>query len=264
MNILEIYNLLINHIDKIYVGISLIFCIYWILSKIFNFKTIDDQIFKNTKTATKNPLGYKDKTMLSNLYKDWWCYLIEPTESALIRNNVSPNLLTVLSLFFSIITSIMYFYGFILKASIFLLAGSTFDMLDGRIARKTGKQSDIGSFLDSVLDRLCESVILIGIFLFYFPNPFCIVVLIAAIFSLTVSYVKSAADNLNLSSNVGLMQRADRVVYLGLGGIINSIFSHFDLIIFNEENFIFKATIILIATFSFSTTIQRILFAIKK
>ena len=53
MNILEIYNLLINHIDKIYVGISLIFCIYWILSKIFNFKTIDDQIFKNTKLQLK-------------------------------------------------------------------------------------------------------------------------------------------------------------------------------------------------------------------
>ena len=51
----------------------------------------------------------------------------------------------------------------------------------------------------------------------------------AAIFSLTVSYVKSAADNLGLKSNVGLMQRADRVVYLGIGGIINGILEYFSI-----------------------------------
>ena len=74
------------------------------------------------------------------------------------------------SLFFSILTAVLYFYGLIFLASIFLLAGSTFDMLDGRIARMTNNQSDIGSFLGSVLDRLCESVVMIGIFLFYYPS----------------------------------------------------------------------------------------------
>ena len=128
----------------------------------------------------------------------------------------------------------------------------------------TNSQSDIGSFLDSVLDRLCESVIMVGIFLFYYPNPFSIILMFAAIFSLTVSYVKSAADNLGLKSNVGLMQRADRVVYLGIGGIINGILDYFSIIIFSQEDLVFKLTIILITLFSFSTTIQRILYAIKK
>ena len=202
--------------------------------------------------------------MLSNLYKDWWCFLIAPLEKKLIANKVSPNFLTVLSLFFSILTAVLYFYGLIFLASIFLLAGSTFDMLDGRIARMTNNQSDIGSFLDSVLDRLCESVVMIGIFLFYYPNPFSIILMFAAIFSLTVSYVKSAADNLGLKSNVGLMQRADRVVYLGIGGIINGILEYFSIIIYSQEDLVFKLTIILITLFSFSTTIQRILYAIKK
>ena len=60
------------------------------------------------------------------------------------------------------------------------------------------------------------------------------------------------------------MQRADRVVYLGIGGIINGILEYFSIIIYSQEDLVFKLTIILITLFSFSTTIQRILYAIKK
>ena len=261
---MNLISLLTENLHILYISVSLVLVLYFIIANIFKFKNQDNIIFQNAKSATKNPLGYKDKTMLSNLYKDWWCFLIAPLEQKLIANKVSPNFLTVLSLFFSILTAVLYFYGLIFLASIFLLAGSTFDMLDGRIARITNNQSDIGSFLDSVLDRLCESVVMIGIFLFYYPNPFSIILMFAAIFSLTVSYVKSAADNLGLKSNVGLMQRADRVVYLGIGGIINGILEYFSIIIYSQEDLVFKLTIILITLFSFSTTIQRILYAIKK
>ena len=163
---LNLISLLTENLHILYISVSLVLVLYFIIANIFKFKNQDNIIFQNAKSATKNPLGYKDKTMLSNLYKDWWCFLIAPLEKKLIANKVSPNFLTVLSLFFSILTAVLYFYGLIFLASIFLLAGSTFDMLDGRIARMTNNQSDIGSFLDSVLDRLCESVVMIGIFLF--------------------------------------------------------------------------------------------------
>ncbi len=60
------------------------------------------------------------------------------------------------------------------------------------------------------------------------------------------------------------MQRADRVVYLGVGGLISSMLDYFNILILNETEGIFKLTIVLIALFSLTTTIQRILHAIKK
>ena len=256
--------LLFENLHLIYLFVSFAFLVYWIISKLFKLTDKSNLIFKNAKSATKNPKGYVDKTMISNFYKDWWCYLIEPIENNIIKNNISPNLLTISSLFFSLITAVIYGLGFVFVGSIFLLSASTFDILDGRIARKTNSQSSVGSFLDSTLDRICEIFIMFGIFYYYFPSKFCLVVFIALVFSLTVSYIKAAADNLSLNSNVGLMQRADRVVYLGVGGLISSILDYFNILILNETEGVFKLTILFIAFFSLTTTIQRILHAIKK
>ena len=137
-------------------------------------------------------------------------------------------------------------------------------MLDGRVARKTNSDSILGSFMDSCFDRFSEIFIMFGLFIYYFPDTFCYVIMFASLFSLTVSYVKAAADNLGLSSNVGLMQRADRVVYLGVGGIISGFCEYFNIIFFNHNHLLFMGVIVIIGIFSFTTTIQRLLYAIKK
>ena len=241
-----------------------IFIAGWIKARFIKPSNIDKEIFQNAKSATKNPEGYKDKTMISNFYKDWWCFMIEPSENLLIKNNITPNTITIISLFISLITSYIYSQGYIFIGSVFLLAGSTFDMLDGRVARKTNSESILGSFMDSCFDRFSEIFIMFGLFIYYFPDTFCYVIMFASLFSLTVSYVKAAADNLGLSSNVGLMQRADRVVYLGVGGIISGFCEYFNIIFFNHNHLLFMGVIVIVGIFSFTTTIQRLLYAIKQ
>ena len=162
--------------------------------------------------------------------------MIEPSENLLIKNNITPNTITIISLFISLITAYIYSQGYIFIGSVLLLAGSTFDMLDGRVARKTNSDSILGSFMASCFVRFSEIFIMFGLFIYYFPDTFCYVIMFASLFSLTVSYVKAAADNLGLSSNVGLMQRADRVVYLGVGGIISGFCEYFNIITITPIN----------------------------
>ena len=102
-----------------------------------------------------------------------------------------------------------------------------------------------------------------GLFVYFFPSYFCFVVFLAICFSLTVSYVKAAADNLNLDTDTGIMQRADRVVYLGIGGIISGILDYYEIHPFGIDDTILMLFVSIILLFSLISTIQRILLSTK-
>ncbi|MBT89338.1 MAG: hypothetical protein CMN79_02440 [Spirochaetales bacterium] len=215
------------------------------------------------RRATKNPEGYTDKTMISNTFKEWWAFVISPVEEMLIKSKIGPNVLTSISFLVSFLTAYLYANGLIMIASIFVLSGSSFDILDGRVARMTNQVSSKGAFLDSVLDRLSEIVIMFGLFAYFFPAYFCYVVFLTICFSLTVSYVKSIAANLGIDSNTGMMQRPERVVFLGIGGLASGICEYYQIQFFGIEDFLLMLTISVIAVFSLISTIQRILISIK-
>jgi len=224
-----------------------------------NPESFDEMVLR----ATKNPEGYKDKTMISNAFKEWWAFVISPIEESLVRSKIKPNFLTSIPLIVSFLTAYMYANGFIIIASVLVLSGSSFDILDGRVARITNQVSNKGAFLDSSLDRLSEIVIMFGLFVYFFPSYFCFVVFLAICFSLTVSYVKAAADNLNLDTDTGIMQRADRVVYLGIGGIISGILDYYEIHPFGIDDTILMLVVSIILLFSLISTIQRILLSTK-
>ena len=83
-------------LENLYIAYLLfvfIFIAGWIKARFIKPSNIDKEIFQNAKSATKNPEGYKDKTMISNFYKDWWCFMIEPSENLLIKNNIKITLI---------------------------------------------------------------------------------------------------------------------------------------------------------------------------
>jgi CDP-diacylglycerol--glycerol-3-phosphate 3-phosphatidyltransferase len=101
------------------------------------------------------------------------------------------------------------------------------DIFDGRVARESGLESKFGAFYDSTLDRLSEVVVFVGLASLY--NTFradvedvamVYVILMALGGSLMVSYTRAKAESLGLDCKVGLMQRAERVVLLGLGSAV--------------------------------------------
>ena len=102
-----------------------------------------------------------------------------------------------------------------------------------------------------------------GLLVFYSSTDFIYIVYSAIAFSLTVSYVKAAAENHGFNANVGIMQRPERVVCLGLGGLISSALEYYGFQFFGFDHLFFMLTIIFITMLSFYATIQRLFLSLK-
>ena len=100
-----------------------------------------------------------------------------------------------------------------------MLFAGLFDALDGAVARESNQMSDFGAFLDSTLDRLSELAIFVGVIFFYATSSMPYATLLAGvamIFSLMTSYTRARAEGLGLKCEVGILERAGRVVILSL------------------------------------------------
>jgi CDP-diacylglycerol--glycerol-3-phosphate 3-phosphatidyltransferase len=133
---------------------------------------------------------------------------------------ISPNGLTMLGLALNGIAGVIVAAGWFVPGGVALLIASAFDMLDGAVARATGKASRFGAFLDSVIDRYCEAVVLIGLIYVLGRSGDAVLATgtaAALVGSLLVSYARARAEGLGLDCEVGLLQRPERVILLALG-----------------------------------------------
>ncbi len=133
---------------------------------------------------------------------------------------ISPNGLTLLGLVLNIVAGGIVASGSLVVGGVALLIASAFDMLDGAVARATGKVSRFGAFLDSVIDRYCEAVVLIGLIVVLSRAGDTLLVVAAAtalVGSLLVSYARARAEGLGLDCEVGVLQRPERVIILAVG-----------------------------------------------
>ena len=150
-------------------------------------------------------------------------YFELPAASALSRVGLGPNAVTLLGLAVAGISAYLIAAGNLLAGGVVLLASGTFDMLDGALARSTGKATRFGALLDSVVDRLAEALVLLGLLLHYTqhgPEWGTALVYAALVGSLMVSYLRARSEGLGIECKVGLMQRPERVVALGVGLIV--------------------------------------------
>jgi CDP-diacylglycerol---glycerol-3-phosphate 3-phosphatidyltransferase len=141
------------------------------------------------------------------------------------RINPNPNLLSVIGLGINIFAALLYGYGQFFYAGLVMIAANIFDMLDGRVARLTGRVTRFGAFLDSSLDRLSDMVVYLGIIIFYSRDTETHSTLYAAltgaalIGSVMVSYTSARAESLIPKCDVGFLRRPERVVLLILGSL---------------------------------------------
>jgi phosphatidylglycerophosphate synthase len=134
---------------------------------------------------------------------------------------LSPNALSITGL---IITAVAFFViPFDLTAGGILVAvGGAFDVLDGFIARATGKRTTFGAFLDSTLDRYSDSLLILGVsWYFYMINDIAGIVISACalVGALVTSYARARAEGLGIECNVGILERPERVVIISVGCI---------------------------------------------
>lgn len=162
--------------------------------------------------------------MLSNQFKDKVERMSEPVARVLLRTSLKPNHLTVLGFVASVLTCLSYAGGKLKLAGVFLIIAGVFDILDGSLARVSGQVTPFGGFLDSVLDRYSDIIVLFGIIYYYIhisEIKYVILTLFALLGSVMVSYTRARAESIILNCEVGLMERAERMILLIIGSLFN-------------------------------------------
>jgi CDP-diacylglycerol--glycerol-3-phosphate 3-phosphatidyltransferase len=152
--------------------------------------------------------------------------LADPVVRLLGRLGVTPDQVTFVGLALSLGAAVAVGMGRFGLATILLLLGSVCDMLDGGLARLSGKGSRFGAFLDSTVDRYAELGLFVG-YAVYFADqgtPLDVaVVCVAAAGSILVSYARARAEGLGIDCNVGLMERPERLVVLILATALGPV-----------------------------------------
>jgi phosphatidylglycerophosphate synthase len=145
-------------------------------------------------------------------------WVIAPVERLLVRLRISPNLLTIASLLTAVAAAAALAFGrFGLGGWLYLFTG-ILDILDGRVARATGRASRGGAFIDSVVDRGAEAILFSGLAWYYRASWVLLLVLLALTASFLVSYARARGEALGAAGgDTGAMQRPERILYLGAG-----------------------------------------------
>jgi CDP-diacylglycerol--glycerol-3-phosphate 3-phosphatidyltransferase len=174
----------------------------------------------------------------------------------MVRHRVHPNLLTTLGFLTVVGAGVLYHLDHVRWAGLLVLLGGMWDIFDGQVARVSGMASKFGSFYDSTLDRISEIVVFLGLLSLYnsYGRELADVWMVYAIFlamggAIMVSYTRARAEGLGLDCKVGLMQRPERVVLLGLGSL------SFGLM---WGGLVLKVVIVVVAVLTNVTAIQRI------
>jgi len=151
----------------------------------------------------------------------------DPLVGVLSQSGIKPNALTSISLVPSIAAA--YFIGtghFLLGGALVLVSG-LLDLLDGALARFTKQTTKFGAILDSTVDRVSEAAIFCGLLIWYVPKGATLeaaAIFAALIGSFLVSYIRARAEGLGLECRVGLFTRAERVIVLAIGLLVNQVF----------------------------------------
>jgi CDP-diacylglycerol--glycerol-3-phosphate 3-phosphatidyltransferase len=152
-------------------------------------------------------------------YKETFRQLIRPLARVLSSIRVRPDALTIAGWVLSVCAATLFALGYTKTAGAVMLFAGLFDALDGAVARESNLMSSFGAFLDSTLDRLSESAIFVGIVFFYASSSMPYEALLAGVamsFSLITSYTRARAEGLGFECEVGLLERAGRVMILSL------------------------------------------------
>lgn len=148
--------------------------------------------------------------------------VLEKIGKAFASTGFSPNFWTVVGLLFALASAVVYGMGIefgLIIGGVLLLVSGFFDMVDGQVARITGKTSKKGSYLDSMFDKIAEVAIFLGLLIGGYAEPY--LVMLAITLSLLVSYARAKSDALNINmQGIGIGERAERLLVIAIIGII--------------------------------------------
>jgi CDP-diacylglycerol--glycerol-3-phosphate 3-phosphatidyltransferase len=142
----------------------------------------------------------------------------------LALSRIHPDVLTFVGLVINGIAAVLLAAGRFRTAGVVIIVAALFDMVDGRVARETNQVTAFGGFIDSVVDRYSDLVLLMGLLVYYASiNRFFYIVLTAVVMtgSVMVSYTRARAECIIPKCKAGFMERPERIVLFILGALFN-------------------------------------------
>ena len=183
--------------------------------------------------------------------------VIAPVADLLVRYRVSPNLITTVGTLCTMGAGAIFAAGHIRTAGWFMGLTALFDVLDGTVARRTGRSTVFGAFYDSTLDRVADGFVLGGLAMFYGMNvdhhsSVMLAITIAGLIgTFLTSYTRARAESLGLDAKVGIMQRPERVA------LLSAPQAFFGLAL---DGWVLAGIVTLLSVTAWITAVQRILF----
>ena len=179
--------------------------------------------------------------------------LLMPLIKILTRWGINPNSFTIAGLIITSMAAVAFIMGHLRLGGFLILLGGLCDTIDGSLARFANKATHFGAMFDSAVDRYSEFVMFFGMLVYFVMSkdyPTSVVAFFGLCGSIMVSYSRARAESLGFDSKVGIMQRPERIVFLGLGALIHPA--------------ALKFAIWLVAIFANFTALQRIRHAHKQ
>ncbi len=164
--------------------------------------------------------------------------ILNPLIQLLIKLGITPNMVTFFGFLLNILSTGVLIYGaevgdrndhkYLGYAGAIILLAGAMDMIDGRLARLSGKAHPYGALYDSVLDRYSELVMFFGFCYYTVTQDYLLTSIfsfIAMIGSIMVSYTRARAEGLGVNASVGIMQRPERIVLVATASLVTCIVS---------------------------------------
>jgi CDP-diacylglycerol--glycerol-3-phosphate 3-phosphatidyltransferase len=151
-------------------------------------------------------------------------WLLRHVVSGLAATGITPNMFTFLGLAVNSWAAALFAMGRFHGAAAVLFLAGFLDMADGQVARRVGRVTAFGAFLDSTLDRYSDLALYMGLVVYYTlaGRPFYMTLAaVAMASSFMVSYSRARAESLIPSCKVGFMERPERIVLIILGALFN-------------------------------------------
>ncbi|MCS7143093.1 MAG: CDP-alcohol phosphatidyltransferase family protein [Aigarchaeota archaeon] len=174
----------------------------------------------------------------------------------LASRDVNPFYLTYGGLVLAVFASLLYTISrgdslLVALGGVALMASGLFDAVDGAIARRTGRESPFGSFVDSLSDRAADVIVTVGIW--YSGTVDTLLAILTLTASLLVSYIRAKAESLGVRmEGIGIVERGERIILLALGSLLYWV-----------HGYVIQVVFLIILITSCVTIAQRCLFAYR-
>jgi phosphatidylglycerophosphate synthase len=171
--------------------------------------------------ATQDATGRGGSFFLGYWVRNWFYWFIRPVIRTAVVLRIHPLAFNLLAVAFGAGSMAFFAAGMLPWAGWMILLSGFADVMDGGVARGRGMVNRAGAFLDSTLDRFSEIAAFVGIGAYFGSGYPVIAVLVALGGSLLVSYTRARGESLDVLCKGGLMQRAERIILLGVGSIVD-------------------------------------------